>query len=95
MPTEERQSQQAFLAAAASLGAAAATHSAAMQRLGFADRDVAMSIEELREAARERRSAQKIAEREAEIRQANYLAATQRELDDVAIGRWGHKRAHG
>lgn len=85
----ESTSAQAFVAASAAQRAAAATHAAAHHRIGFAERQVQMSIDELRAAARQRRSAQKLSERELEERQRSALTTAQRELDDLTVTTWG------
>lgn len=82
----------AFLAAAAIRDAAASTHSAAVQRIGFAEQRLAAGISFLAEAARSRRTVEKLAERIAAAQYANELAAYQRELDDLSITR--HARAN-
>lgn len=85
----ESTSAQAFVAASAAQRAAAATHAAAHHRIGFVERQLQMNIDELRAAARERRSAQKLSERELEEQQRTALTLAQRELDDLTVTRWG------
>jgi flagellar biosynthesis chaperone FliJ len=82
-------STAAFLATAAAQRAAAATHAAAHHRIDFVERQLQMSIDELKAAARDRRSAQKLVEREVAERQAAALVTAQRELDDLTVTRWG------
>jgi hypothetical protein len=89
MASLETGSAQVFLAAAAAQRAAAATHAAAFNRIGFAQRQVQVSIGDLQSAASNRRSAQKLIEREVEESGRVALSSAQRELDDLTVTRWG------
>ena len=84
-----------FLAAAAFRDAAASTHSAAVQRIGFAEQRLATGMAFLAEAARSRRTVEKLAERIAAEQYANELAAYQRELDDLSITRHARSNVSG
>jgi flagellar biosynthesis chaperone FliJ len=84
----ESQSAQAFLAGIAARNAAAATHSAALQRAAFATQRLAGSVAELTDAARRRRSVEKLSERIAATERADELATAQRELDDLSVMRF-------
>lgn len=85
----QRHDGPAFLAAAAARSAAAATHAAALHRSRFADRRVATGVEELNQAAQQRRTVEKLAERLAAEAHRTELQVAQRELDDVTITRFG------
>jgi hypothetical protein len=92
MSTIGDETSQAFLAAAATRGAAAATHAAATYRAQFAERRVLTGVQELNLAAQQRRTVEKLTERLATEVHSNELAIAQRELDDVAITRFGRDR---
>lgn len=85
----------AFLAAAAIRDAAAGTHSAAVQRIGFAEQRLASGMAFLAEAARSRRTVERLAERIAAAQYASELAAYQRELDEVSAARHARASASG
>jgi hypothetical protein len=89
MADPEAMSAAAFLACAAASRAAAATHAAAHDRISYVERQLQLTIEDLQAAARERRSAQKLIERQVAERDAAALVAAQRELDDLTVSRWG------
>jgi flagellar biosynthesis chaperone FliJ len=88
LSTPQAQSAQAFLAGVAASNAAAATHSAALQRAAFSQQRLAGSIIELTDAARARRTVEKLAERIAETERAEELAADQRALDELSVTRF-------
>lgn len=81
-----------FQAEIAGQQAAVASLAAAANRLLFAEARVASGVTELTEAARSRRSVEKLHERaeEARVRTANGVA--QREQDEVSISRHGAAR---
>lgn len=91
----ETSGTRAFLAAAALRDAAASTHSAAVQRIGFAEQRLATGMAALAEAARSRRTVEKLGERIAAAQYANELAAYQRELDDLSIIRFARSKPAG
>ena len=88
-------SAQSFLAAAAVRSAAAGTHSAAVQRIGFAEQRLTGALSGLAEAARSRRTVERLAERIAAERYAAELAAYQRELDELNTARFTRSTTGG
>lgn len=86
----ESQTAQAFLAGVAASNAAAATHSVAVQRAAFAGQRLNGSITTLTDAARRRRTVEKLTERITEAERVTELATSQRELDDITITRFRH-----
>jgi hypothetical protein len=86
---------RAFLAAAAVRHAAAATHAASRHRVVFADQRTQNSIVAVTAAARERRTMEKLAERQAAEEQAAELAAAQHDLDDLTVTRFGWNARQG
>jgi flagellar export protein FliJ len=94
MSQPEQAGVQAFHAAAAARHAAAATLAASQHRIVFAEARVANGRSGLEAAARSRRSAEKLVERDADAEHRRTAAAGQRELDDIAITRHvAHRRA--
>lgn len=86
---------QSFLAAATVRAAAAGTHSVAVQRIGFAEQRLSGALNGLAEAARSRRTVEKLAERLAAERYAAELAAYQRELDELNTARFTRSATGG
>ena len=84
----DAQSAQAFLAGVAASNAAAATHSAALQRAAFSQQRLAGTVIELTDSARARRTVEKLAERIADTERAEELAADQRVLDELGVSRF-------
>jgi flagellar biosynthesis chaperone FliJ len=78
-----------FLNRAATRDAAAATHSAAVHRVQFAQQRVDVGLSELGSAAQARRTVERLSERIAAETYAAELSRQQRELDDVTITRFG------
>ncbi len=76
-----------FQAEAASQQAAAASLAAATNRLLFAQARVASSLGELTEAARARRTVERLHERDEQTRISAANGAAQREQDEVSISR--------
>lgn len=88
MPVEHTvQSGQDFQATTAALAAAAATLAAARNRSAFAQARVETTMLELTEAARTRRSVEKLYERDVEANRVEAEAKAQRELDEISISR--------
>jgi flagellar biosynthesis chaperone FliJ len=81
---DAQQSAPAFVAAAVALQAAAATHAAASRAADRADGEVDNQRITLGAAARARRSAEELHEREVSAEQARAARAAQQELDEVA-----------
>jgi flagellar export protein FliJ len=69
--------------------AAAATLAAAANRLQFAEARVVTGLTELTNAARARRTVEKLHERDEELRVTTALSNAQREQDEVSISRHG------
>ncbi|UQX87954.1 hypothetical protein M6D93_16855 [Jatrophihabitans telluris] len=88
MTALESSSVQGFLAHEAARTAAAATYSATLQRVGFAQERVGQQVTELSAAARARRTVEKLSERVAAEAKAEGLARAQREADDTGASRF-------
>lgn len=78
-----------FQAEVAGQQAAAASHAAAANRLLFAEARVSSGLGELTEAARARRTVERLHERDEESRIVAALGAAQLEQDEVSISRHG------
>lgn len=78
------ESATAFVAAAVALQAAAATHSAAVGCATDADGVAAERLDDLGAAARARRSAEELNERELAAERQRAAHAAQRDLDEIA-----------
>jgi len=87
MTAPDHSTRQAFQAAAAARHAAAATLAAAAHRVEFAETRVAADAHELAEAARARRTVEKLDERETAARNSALGQAAQRDLDEIATTR--------
>jgi hypothetical protein len=81
---DAQDSAPAFVAAAVALQAAAATHAVATRAADRASAEVVTQRDLLGDAARARRSAEELHERQVAIEQARLAALAQRELDEVA-----------
>jgi hypothetical protein len=81
---DAQDSASAFVAAAVALQAAAATHSAATRAADRAGSEVVTQRDVLGDAARARRSAEELHERQVAVEHARLAAIAQRELDEVA-----------
>ena len=90
MPVAFSQSAAAFQASEHTRNSAAATLAAAGHRVTFAQTRVDTGVRDLTDAARSRRSVEKLHERDVELRAADELARAQKESDEVAISR--HQR---
>lgn len=84
--------QPAFQAAAAARQAAAATLAAATHRVMFAETRVVNGESGLTTAAKSRRTAEKLHERDLEASRIAIGQAAQRDLDEIAITRHGARR---
>ncbi len=80
---EEVSTTLAFVAAASARQAAAATWAAAHQTRAIADGQVEVRATAVTAAARQRRSAEKLAERDAADERSRAATAMQNELDDI------------
>jgi flagellar export protein FliJ len=85
LPGAAQESVTAFHAVAAAHQAAAATLAAASHRLEFARARVSAGHNELSTAARDRRTIEKLAEREQQARNHAAARQAQRDLDEAAI----------
>lgn len=81
------QSASEFQAEVAGQQAAAATVAAAANRVAFAEARVLSGLRDLTEAARSRRTVERLSEREQEMAVAAANGAAQREQDEVSISR--------
>lgn len=81
---DAQESASAFVAAAAALQAAAATHAAATRAADRAGSEVGTQRGVLGDAARARRGAEELHERQEALERAQRAALAQRELDEVA-----------
>jgi precorrin-4 methylase len=86
---EERSpaSARAFVAAVSARQAAAATLSGARQTQAMADDQVVTRTTSVVSAARDRRSIERLAERDAADLHTRTIGALQKELDDIGVGR--------
>jgi flagellar protein FliJ len=92
LPHVDSESVQAFHASTAARQAAAATLSAARHRLVFAQDRVTVGEGALTDAARARRTVEKMHERDIAVGIATEAAVSQRELDEIGISRYGAAR---
>lgn len=88
----DSESVQAFRASTAARQAAASTLSSARHRLVFAQDRVLVGEGELTEAARARRTVEKMHERDVAARITAAAAVAQRELDEIGISRFAAAR---
>jgi outer membrane PBP1 activator LpoA protein len=89
MAVPHSQTVRAFHATLAAQQAAVASLAAARNRVLFAEHRVAGKVTELTAAARARRTVEKLHERLLDEEATAASAVTQRELDEVSIGRHG------
>ncbi len=87
MVSPDSQTVPAFHASLAAQQAAAASLAAAKNRVLFAEGRVASGMSELTQAARSRRTVEKLHERDQDEQAAAASGAVQRELDEVSISR--------
>ncbi|MEO6701903.1 MAG: hypothetical protein ABI140_02160 [Jatrophihabitantaceae bacterium] len=92
MVTASSRTALEFQAEVARQQAAAATVAAAANRLMFAEARLATGVGELTEAARARRSVEKLSERDEQDRLSTATSAAQREQDEVSISRHNAER---